>query len=195
MSGNSIFKPIYDQYTVDLFSVRGWSAFSVKKRGWYCDVLAIRNLDSSPEIALVEVKSPAEGSTGSNYDDMNGLSPGLSSQFPSNFQNRRQSIMQNISAPNRGISLVKLYAVGIACQLYRYKAEFDTKRHLYQSAISELTLPSSGQYQLSLHFAVPFEAKQQCRDAVDFLSRQQIAYLVSEQEEDFKVYCVCISYA
>ncbi|MEW6077589.1 MAG: hypothetical protein AB1724_07250 [Thermodesulfobacteriota bacterium] len=189
MSGNSIFKPIYDQYAVNLFLSNNWGAFSVKKNGWYCDVLAIRN----SEVALVEVKSPAEGSTGPKYDDMKGLKPNLSSQFPVGFPQRRKLIMNNITAPHGGISLVKLYAVGIACQLYRYKVELETKRLLYQSAISGLNLPQSGQYQLSSHFAVPFEAKQQCSDAVDFLSQEHIVNLVSENE-DCKIYCVCISF-
>ena len=94
MSGNSIFKPFYDQYTVDLFRADGWNALPVNKKGWYCDVIAIRQ----SELALVEVKSPAECSIMSNYDDMRGLAPNLASQFPRRFRNRRRSILQNIVA-------------------------------------------------------------------------------------------------
>ena len=188
MSGQSIFKPIYDEYAVDFFRRRGWQSCAVRKRGWYCDVIAVK----TAEIALVEVKTPVERSTGSDYDDMAKLDPGLVSQFPSDFRGRRRRIFYRIPR-RRGVSLVKLYAVSIGCQLFRYLKEFEYKRSQYAAAAQGIQIPALGQYTLKGFLAVPIEAKSQCRRSIDLLRSDGIVASTVE-EEDCKLFCTEVSF-
>ena len=189
MSGQSIFKPIYDEYAVDFFRNRGWHSCAVRKKGWYCDVIAVRGAD----IALIEVKSPAEQSTGPNYDDMVGLDPTLVSQFPSSFRDRRRRILQGIPR-TRGVSLVKLYAVSIGCQLFRYLREFEHKRNLYASAAQGIQIPAFGQCSVKTFLAVPLETKPQCQRSTGFLRSAGIISSTAEDEE-CKLFCAEVFFA
>jgi hypothetical protein len=70
MGAVSAEKKQYDQLTVEYFessnsSEPSWSAYSVRRRGRFCDVVAI----NSDSIAVIEVKSPKEKSCDSSYND------------------------------------------------------------------------------------------------------------------------------
>jgi hypothetical protein len=189
MSGQSIFKQKYDEYAVEFFRNREWHSCAIRKNGWYCDVIAVR----MPDIALIEVKSPAERSTGPNYDDMAKLDTTLVSQFPSGFGERRRRILQGVPR-TRGVSLVKLYAVSIGCQLFRYLKEFEHKRNLYMSAAQSIPFPASGPYNLKAFLAVPLEAKDQCQRSAGFLRSEGIITSTVE-EEDCKLFCTEVFFA
>jgi hypothetical protein len=191
MSGQSIFKPIYDGYAVDFFRNRGWQSYVVRKSRWYCDVIAVR----TTEVAIIEVKSIAERSTGPNHDDMSNLAPILLPQFPPGFGGRRREILQEIPS-TRGIrvSLIKLYAVSIGCQLYRYFKEFKHKRQLYASTIQSIQIPPAGQFTLKAFLAVPIEAKIQCQNSTTFLRSKGIINSTAE-DEDNRLFCTEICYA
>lgn len=121
-------KRIYDEHAVKYFGQLGWNAFAIGKTGRYIDVLALKGSD----LAIIEVKSPRETSAVKAYDDSKNLSDALEDEIGDYLQNTRLKVFSLF--PQRGQPIVKLYAVAIACQVFRYFHEFEEKTALYEQA-------------------------------------------------------------
>lgn len=169
MSGQSILKKDYDKYAARYFISKGWKSCVVDKRGRYCDVLAVRG----NVVAVIEVKSPAEQSAVKAYDDTKGLSRDLRNQFPEDFASRRRFVMDSITY-GLGIGLVKLYAVTLACQLFRYVYEYHEKVSYYRKAIGNKSIPLGSIVQCESYLVIPIEAKEEGKYALNHLKEMGI---------------------
>lgn len=166
MSSQSILKPIYDRYARDYFLGGGGSSWIITKSGRFCDVISINGND----IAVIEVKSPAEGSVVSNYNDMRNLSANVAATLPADYQHRRRTICAAIPR-QPGVSIIKLYGVSVACQLLRYVREYDALRSSYE-AITGNNLGCSQSHSIVPYFVVPIELEPQANNALLFLQQQ-----------------------
>jgi len=181
LSGQSVYKQAYDKYALIHFQSIGWNSHIVNKRGWYCDLIGVRE----NEIAIIEVKSPAEGSCGQNYNDVKGLKTAQIQDLPTNFQDLRRTIFNGINNSMR-LSLIKLFAISIACQLYRYVHEHESLISRYMKAIGNY-MPNSVSYHLVPFFVVPIEAQQQADCALIYLKNNGHIF-------DFSISSTCKQY-
>jgi len=191
MSGQSLFKLVYDKHAESYFSNIGWQATIVPKTRWYCDVIAHRN----NEVAIIEVKSPAEGSCDKNFNDVGGLSPIVLKKFPPNFKGRRRFILTGIrNGPH--IGLIKLYAATIGCQLFRYYKEYildGQKRRQYRDSINNTHLPCDDDIKYKAFLVVPIEAKNQALSAICFLKQKKLVSNYNHKE-NCRLFVVEVSY-
>jgi hypothetical protein len=176
MGAVSAEKKQYDQLTVEYFessnsSEPSWSAYSVRRRGRFCDVVAI----NSDSIAVIEVKSPKEKSCDSSYNDAVHMCKEL---MPPDFPTRRRGLIRIANdLPRKGRALVKLYLVTIGCQLFRYCLEFEQKKHFYQAIIGSKLQESfsfPGSHLIRAFLVVPSENHPHLQKALDLSKENQI---------------------
>lgn len=187
MSGVSKYRDIYDQYAVEHFNSNGWYSYIVGSGRWVCDVIAVKEND----VAIVEVKSPAEKSCVSTFNDVNNMDPSLLRTLPLDFKNRRLTIYGGIkNTDNLGIK--KLYAVTIGCQLFRYFHEFRYKIHKHQKSI-EIDLVNRGNFNLIPIMAVPVEHKSHAEYALRYVKDKGFIHSYSNEIGD-KLFVTSVAY-
>jgi hypothetical protein len=192
MGKQSIFKAAYDQYAKDYFIQQGWESNVVKKGGRLCDVIAVRDNTA----AVIEVKSPAEGSVDKKWDDTKKLSSALFEKFGIIFGILRRVITEDIQNEQGGlgINLVKLYAVTVACQLYRYVHEYNNKKPEYKKAIGDRIFIDQMRLQIEPYLVIPIEAKDQGNASLNYLQREGIVRCY-KPFQDSRLYIVRVVYA
>lgn len=187
LSGQSIYKSFYDRYASSYFQSHAWDSYIVNKGGLLCDVVAVKD----NEVAIVEVKSSAEGSCGQDYNDIKGMSSTQLISLPSHFSHWRRLIFNGINNVT-GLSLTKLFAISIACQLFRYLHEHNEKYPKYMRAIGDY-LPHSQLYHLIPFFVAPIEARQQVNYALSYLKENGYIFDFSTKNT-CKLYVAEIAY-
>jgi len=127
-------KKLYDQRTVEYFKCRGWNAFAIGTGQWRADVIAVKE----GVVGIVGVKSPNETAAVRNFDDSKNLSKNLKDLIGGDLGGRRERVFNLF--PNKGSSIERLYAVTVACQLYRYFHEFEEKAGTYEKFTAPVKL-------------------------------------------------------
>jgi hypothetical protein len=124
-------KKAYDDWTAEHFQAQGWQAFVIARPGRFADVLAVRG----NKLAIIEVKSPNERASSPSWEsrergDSRNLSAAIEARHGAHLRTARERVCALL--PGRS-SLVRLYAMVIAAQLYRYYFEFDELAPNYES--------------------------------------------------------------
>lgn len=136
----------------------------VGKVGRLADVLAVKDRD----LAVIEVKSPKETSVVKKYDDSANLSSVLRGEIGDYLGNTRLRILGLF--PQRGQSIAKLYAVSIACQLYRYVHEIDELVAKYEQASHKVVKLANRRFNKRPFIVIPLEYEPQAMSAVQILT-------------------------
>jgi hypothetical protein len=127
------------------------------------DVLPVRG----NELAMLEVKSQREKSSSKSWPgDWRGLSPALEASHGAYFRTARERIWSLLSAR---APFVQVYAIAIACQLYRYFIEFKEVAHQYESWMG-LNRLQGVRFEKRPFLAVPVERAGDLRTALKILS-------------------------
>jgi len=154
-------KKLYDQKTVEVFEKAGWKAFAMTRAGRYADVVGVKG----SSLALIEVKSPNETSTASTYDDAANLSSELDRKIGRYLREARPKVCGFFS----GKSIQKLYAVSVACQLYRYMHEFEELAPDYEKIGNGIARLSNIRFSKTPYLVVPVEHANEAQEAMSIL--------------------------
>lgn len=160
-------KKRYDDLAKEHFESRGWKAFVIDRRGRFADVLAMRG----NSLAIIEVKSPHERSSSPSWEtrergDSRNLSSGLELRHGAYLRTARERACALL--PGRS-SIVRLYAMVIAAQLYRYNFEFEELASQYEPFTQPIKLRGVHFSKLSF-LAVPAEYALELRTATEELT-------------------------
>jgi hypothetical protein len=160
-------KKLYDDWAAEHFQSRGWQAFVIDRRGRFADVLAVRG----NSLAVIEVKTPNERSSSPSWEtrergDSRNLSPALEARHGAYLRTARERVCALL--PGRS-SFVRLYAMVIAAQLYRYYFEFEELASQYESFTRSIKLKGVRFSKLPF-LVVPAEYARELRTATEALA-------------------------
>jgi hypothetical protein len=160
-------KKLYDGLVKEHFQSRGWQAFVVDRRGRFADALAVRG----NSLAVIEVKSPNERKADLWYEargegDSRNLSPELGARHRDYLRTARKRACALVPGSS---SLVRLYALTIAAQLYRYYFELEDLASQYESFTQPIKL-SGVRFSKLPFLVVPAEYARELRTATEALA-------------------------
>ena len=165
-------KKIYDQLTFNYFKLKGWNPFIIDLTGKaVADVIAIKGNN----LAIVEIKSTREQGCDRNWTDAKNLSAALNQNIAIYLKDARRNVSNLF--PCRTQNFERLYAVTVACQLFRYFHEFECLISTYTKKIPIQSLADINIPQKSAFLIVPIGCSQRAVTAMNIL--QSNGYIVS----------------
>ena len=162
MSRYSYMKELYDFYTAEYFAAQGYETEILS--GSFADILAWHV--EKKEIAIIEVKSPAEKYAGVEWETKHNVKG----------KNRREvlDLLRGSKVYYLHPGLVRLYAFTISSQLYSYKKE---ARHYLQKRLRDGLMGEIG-YEKGCHIipylSVPVERRVVLEKVLNLLKRRRL---------------------